>query len=43
VRFRFHLTRGSLYAFWVSPSTTGASRGYLAAGALRQPSLSDTP
>ena len=43
VRFRFHLTRGSLYAFWVSPSTTGASCGYLAAGALRQPSLIDTP
>jgi hypothetical protein len=32
VRFRFHLTRGSLYAFWVSPDDSGASRGYLAAG-----------
>lgn len=32
VRFRFHLTRGSLYAFWVSPDASGASRGYLAAG-----------
>jgi hypothetical protein len=32
VRFRFHLTRGSLYAFWVSPETSGASHGYVAAG-----------
>ena len=32
VRFRFHLTRGRLYAFWVSPSTDGASHGYVAAG-----------
>ncbi|HMF94616.1 MAG TPA: hypothetical protein VKE96_09990 [Vicinamibacterales bacterium] len=32
VRFRFHLTRGSLYAFWVSASTQGASDGYLGAG-----------
>ena len=43
VRFRFHLTRGSLYAFWVSPSEKGASRGYLAAGSLGQPNLIDTP
>jgi hypothetical protein len=32
VRFRFHLSRGSLYAFWVSPDALGASRGYVAAG-----------
>jgi hypothetical protein len=32
VRFRFHLRRGRLYAFWVSPSPDGSSRGYLAAG-----------
>ena len=32
VRFRFHLTRGSLYAFWVSASSRGESGGYLAAG-----------
>jgi len=32
VRFRFHLRRGRLYAFWVSPSAGGASHGYLAAG-----------
>ena len=32
VRFRFHLTRGRLYAFWVSPDASGASHGYVAAG-----------
>ena len=32
VRFRFQLTNGSLYAFWVSPDATGASHGYVAAG-----------
>jgi hypothetical protein len=32
VRFRFHLTHGRLYAFWVSPSIDGASHGYVAAG-----------
>lgn len=32
VRFRFHLTNGALYAFWVSPDTDGASYGYVGAG-----------
>lgn len=32
VRFRFTLTQGSLYAFWVTPAANGASHGYLAAG-----------
>jgi hypothetical protein len=32
VRFRFHLTRGRLYAFWVSASADGRSMGYVAAG-----------
>lgn len=32
VRFRFTLRDGELYAFWVSPSTSGVSRGYVAAG-----------
>jgi hypothetical protein len=32
MRFKFHVTNGSLYAFWVSPDTTGASHGYVAAG-----------
>ena len=32
VRLRFYLTRGSFYAFWVSPDRSGASHGYVAAG-----------
>ncbi|MCY3019051.1 MAG: glycosyl hydrolase family 32, partial [Planctomycetota bacterium] len=32
VRFRFHLTRGSFYAFWVTPDAGGASYGYVAGG-----------
>jgi len=32
VRFRFYLTKGRLYAFWVSPDLSGASYGYVAAG-----------
>jgi len=32
VRFRFHLSSGSLYSFWVSPDESGASYGYVAAG-----------
>ncbi len=42
VRLRFHLRNGSLYAFWVSPSETGASHGYLAAGSLGRPSIIDS-
>jgi hypothetical protein len=32
VRFRFYLTNGSLYSFWVTPDANGASHGYVAAG-----------
>lgn len=32
VRLRFTLTGGSLYSFWVTPDTDGASYGYVAAG-----------
>jgi hypothetical protein len=42
VRFRFHLERGQLYAFWVSASTSGASRGYVAAGGPGFPGAIDT-
>jgi hypothetical protein len=31
-RFRFTLTDGSLYAFWVSPDASGASYGYIGTG-----------
>ena len=32
VRLRFTLTRARLFAFWISPSASGESRGYVAAG-----------
>lgn len=32
VRFRFHVTRGSLFAFWVTPDANGTSHGYVGAG-----------
>ena len=45
VRFRFSLTRGRLFAFWVSPWPTGESRGYPAAGGpeFNGPADSTTP
>ena len=42
VRFRFHLTRGRLYAFWVSTSGRGASRGFVAAGGPGFTGIADT-
>jgi hypothetical protein len=32
IRLRFFLSNARLYAFWVSPDASGASRGYVAAG-----------
>jgi hypothetical protein len=32
VKFRFSLTNGKLYSFWVSTDEFGASRGYVGAG-----------
>jgi len=32
VQFRFSLRSGRLYSFWVSPSVSGTSRGFLGAG-----------
>lgn len=32
VKLRFHLAKGSLYAFWITDDTKGASHGYVAAG-----------
>ncbi len=32
IRIRFHLKNGKLFSFWVSPESTGASHGYIAAG-----------
>jgi hypothetical protein len=42
VKFRFHLTNGKLFAFWVSPEVTGASHGYIAAGGPGFSGLTDT-
>jgi hypothetical protein len=42
VRFKFYLTNGSLYSFWVTPSATGASYGYVAAGGPGFPGNVDT-
>ncbi|MFO0965310.1 MAG: twin-arginine translocation signal domain-containing protein [Gemmataceae bacterium] len=42
VQFRFHLTGGKLYAFWVTPEATGASHGYIAAGGPGFDGLTDT-
>lgn len=32
IRFHFEMDRGELYAFWISSTERGASRGYLGAG-----------
>lgn len=32
IRLKFYLTKGDLYAFWISPWATGESRGYTAGG-----------
>jgi len=42
VRFRFHLSHGSLYAFWVSPDVSGTSHGYVAGGGPGFTSSRDT-
>jgi hypothetical protein len=39
VRFKFYLTQGDLYSFWVSPWESGESRGYTSGGG---PDLSPT-
>lgn len=41
VRFRFLLSRGSLFSFWMSGSDSGASGGYLAAGSPDHSGLRD--
>lgn len=42
IRFRFHLTNGQLYSFWVSPEQNGASHGYVAAGGPGFTAVTDT-
>lgn len=41
VRFKFYLTRGSLYSFWVTPDPLGRSQGFLGAGSHEYPGLVD--
>ncbi len=41
VRFKFVLDRARLFAFWVSPSARGESRGYLGAGGPGYPGTID--
>lgn len=43
VRFRFHLTNGQLYAFWVTPDPNGASFGYLGGGSPQANGVRDIP
>ena len=42
VRLRFTLTNGSLYSFWITPDSNGASHGYLAAGGPGFPGTLDS-
>lgn len=42
VKFRFHLRNGSLYSFWVSADSSGASYGYVAAGGPGLTGATDT-
>jgi hypothetical protein len=42
VRFRFRVTDGALYAFWVAADANGASGGYVAAGGPGFTGLTDT-
>jgi hypothetical protein len=41
VRFRFTLTAGDLYSFWVSEDRSGSSNGYVAAGGPGFPGVRD--
>ena len=44
VQFKFYLSKGELYSFWVSPWETGESRGYTAGGGPKlNPSGLDAP
>jgi hypothetical protein len=43
VKFRFQVTRGSLYAFWVTDDAKGASHGYLGGGSPEFNGVRDVP
>ena len=42
VQFKFYLTNGELYSFWVTPNAQGASYGYVAAGGPGFTGVTDT-
>jgi hypothetical protein len=42
VILRFGLQNGKLYSFWVSPDSSGASHGYVAAGGPGFAGITDT-
>ncbi len=42
-RLRFHLGKGALYAFWVTPDELGASGGYVGAGGPEYDGVRDLP
>ncbi len=42
VQFKFYLTNGSLYSFWVTPSAAGASNGYVGGGGAHYTGNKDT-
>ncbi len=42
VQFKFYITNGSLYSFWVTASAAGASNGYVGGGGARYTSNRDT-
>ena len=43
VKFRFQLTNGALYSFWVTPDPGGASHGYVGAGGPGFAGVRDVP
>ncbi|HMQ06264.1 MAG TPA: hypothetical protein PKC30_03135 [Saprospiraceae bacterium] len=42
IQFRFHLRKGKLYSFWVSPEESGASYGFVGAGGPGYEGVVDT-
>ena len=43
LRFRFTLTDGELYSFWVSRTEAGHSGGFLGGGAFNRSAIIDDP
>jgi len=43
VKLRFHQTKGSLFAFWVTPDENGTSGGYVGSGGPQFNGVRDQP